>query len=594
MKDFWKITGATIVGLFIFMFVRLFFFFSVLGSLLSSMDNSSPSTVLKAHSVYRLDFDGQIKERIGGDDDYYSALGQAMGKSEMSVYGLDDILENIRMAKVNDKIDGIYLHGGQLQAGFATCQEIRNALLDFKESGKFIIAYGDGFTQSTYYVASVADRICMEPTGSVDWRGLSATIQFNKRVLDKLGVNIQVFKVGTYKSAVEPYILTKMSDANREQMSVLLSDVWTDITAAVSESRSLSVDKLQLLADRNMGFESEQESLKEGLIDTLVYEQQVDSIIKLCCDNQKVNFVSYSQMNGVRDKASKTKNNIAVIYAEGEISDSGTSGIVSDKLTPVIGDIAKDDNVKAVVLRVNSPGGSASASEKIWYALTRIKEAGKPVVVSMGDYAASGGYYISCNADYIIAQPSTLTGSIGIFGLIPNFSSLLVDKVGFDFDGVKTNRNSDVEQQMTLGKMTYEQADQMQRNVERGYDLFTRRCADGRHTSQDEIKKIAEGRVWSGKRAIELGLVDSIGSINDAICKAAELAELGEKDYNIVAYPKPESTLTRLMKAFDAEALIDKYAEKTLGDTYTTAKALKQLNTKPSIEARMEHTIIIR
>lgn len=577
----------------LFMFVKWFIFLSLLGTLLSSVDTTSlstTSTALKPFSVYKLELSGQVVERVSEDDQASFAVAEALGNSSQKLYGLKQILENIKFAKENDNICGIYLYGGELSANTATLREIRQALLDFKRSGKFIVAYANDYSQGSYYLASVADKICLNPAGSLDWRGLFSSVQYLKRLMDKVGVEMQVFKVGTYKSAVEPYILTEMSDANREQTEALLDVVWNDITTAVGESRDISVMQLNDLADRNLMFEDVQTVLDEGMVDTLVYATDMKNILTALCDTADYTLLSYSKMQDAITDTNKAKDVVAMIYAEGDIVEEGTGGIVAGKLIKDIDKVAEDDDVKAVVLRVNSPGGSAAASEHIWYALAKLKDTGKPLVVSMGDYAASGGYYISCNADYIFAQPTTLTGSIGIFGLVPNVAKV-IDKVGIDFDGVATNEHSGVLQTMTIAGLDKDEARQVQLYVNRGYELFTKRCADGRNTTQEEIKKIAEGRVWTGTQALQLGLVDSLGNINDAIEKAAQLAFLDE--YKVVDYPKAKSMYEKLLAAFNGEEIADRYAQARLGEAYRLAKQIQQLPKKPTIEARMEYLIKI-
>ena len=586
MKEFFKYTGATVFGLVIFMFVGTYLFLMLLGSFATLGQSSSKETTqIKEHSVYKLSLEGIVNERTSDDDKYASAFSGAMGNSSLSTMGLDDILSNIEKAATNDKIDGIYLKCEKMQAGYATRQEIRNALLKFKESGKFIVAYADTYSQSDYYIASVADKVCLNTKGSIDWRGLYSSYSFMKRLYDKLGVEIQVMKVGTFKSAVEPYILTSMSEPNRQQTQVMLGDLWGEITAAVAQSRNLSNEQLNLLADRNLIFEEADECVKAGLADTLLYIEGMKDVLTELCHSDNYKLITHSKMNNLRSasKTDKKSEKIAIVYASGEISDNGQSGIIGKDMVETIDKICEDEEIKAVVFRVNSPGGSAYASEQIWYALSRLKEK-KPVVVSMGDYAASGGYYISCNADYIIAQPTTITGSIGIFGIVPKIKGL-TDKVGIDFDGVATNAHSGINTTMIQDGLSVEERAQMQKMVNNGYELFTQRCADGRGMSQDQIKQIAEGRVWTGKRALELNLVDSLGDINDAVKKAAQLAEL--TTYQTVDYPEPKDMLSRLLKALDLEATLDRMAVKRLGEKYEILSGWEELAKQPTIQARM-------
>lgn len=591
MKDFWKFTGATVVGLCLFLAIGWLMSFMMLISIAVS-GSSSSETKLKSHSVYELELDGTIEDRASSDDNLTAALQGAMGRDGVKVYGLNDLLENIKKADENSEIDGIYLKFGSFSAGFATLKELRNALEAFKFSGKFIVAYSDSYSQGAYYLASVADKICMHPIGALDWKGLSSTIMFTKRISDKLGVEMQVFKVGTYKSAVEPYILTKMSDANREQMNVLLGDMWEDVCATVAEGRHLSTDKLNELAAQCLTFDKAETIVAEGLVDTLLYKDDIDGVLTSLCGTDNYKLVSHNKMKNVKALEKKrTKNKIAVVYASGQIVDEGKSGIIGDDMVETLNDIKDDESVKAVVLRVNSPGGSAFASENICQAVKNIRAKGKPVVVSMGDYAASGGYYISSNADYIIAQPTTLTGSIGIFGLVPNVRKA-ADMVGVDFDGVATHPMASFQTDMVYGQMSETERRLMQQNINRGYDLFTSRCAEGRDTTQQYIFTIAEGRVWSGKRALELGLVDQLGSLCNAVDKASELADL-DYNYKLAEYPEPEDFATKLLKALDIETRIDRIAQKRLGSAYKIAKQIEQLSAKPSIEASMEFVPVI-
>ena len=458
------------------------------------------------------------------------------------------MLSNIRLAKDNDKVLGIYLRGGSLQMGAASAKAIRDALLDFKESGKFVVAYADSYGQMNYYVASAADKIFLNATGSVAWDGLSAQKMYYTRLLEKIGVEMQILKVGTFKSAVEPYFRTSMSDADRAQTMQYINGIWSEMTEKVAASRHLTAAQLNDYADECMSLQPEEKYVDYGMVDTLVYVQDMDSVLRAYAGTKEYKTISTSRMATVKRASIKASDEIAVLYADGQITDDSGDGIVGTEMVKTIKKIAKDDNVKAVVLRVNSPGGSADASEQIWHAVKTLQAKGLPVVVSMGDYAASGGYYISCEADYIYAEPTTLTGSIGIFGTVPNLGKLR-DKVGIDIDGVGTNRHSDMQVNMVYKGMNPEERQLMQSMVERGYDLFTRRCAEGRGMTQDAIKAIGEGRVWLGKDAVGIGLVDELGNINDAISKAAELAAL--EQYAITYYPEVEDPMESLLSMFD-------------------------------------------
>ena len=512
---------------------------------------STSSVTLQDKTVYRLQLKGTLVEQAQKDNPFAELMGSMpyySNYTEESVVGLDDILSNIRLAKNDDKIQGIWLDGGSLAMGQASAKTIRDALLDFKTSGKWVIASAKNYGQTNYYVASVADRICIDPTGSVDWKGLSAQKMYFTRALEKLGVEMQIIKVGTFKSAVEPYFRTSMSEADRLQTVQYMDGIWNEYKSAVGASRHLSDRQLDALADRYMGLQSAQAQVEAGLADTVVYVQDIDSLLRIFTGTKDYHLLTTSKLAQVKRLESKAKEKVAVLYLEGEITDESGDGIVGKEAVKTLKKIAKDDNVKALVLRVNSPGGSADASEQIWHAVQKIKADSIPVVVSMGDLAASGGYYISCGADYIYAEPTTITGSIGIFGTIPNASKLR-DKVGLDIDGVATNRHSALESNMLFKGMNTEEQALMQKMVERGYDLFTARCAEGRHVSQDYIKSIGEGRVWLGAKGKEIGIVDEMGNIDDAIAKAVELA--GLENYKLEYYPDVVDPLEELIKALD-------------------------------------------
>lgn len=509
---------------------------------------STPTTKLTAKSVYRLQLKGTLVEQAQESNPLAGLLSASPYYNQIETVGLDDLLSNIRLAKTDDRIEGIYLDGGSLSMAPASAKAIRDALLDFKTSGKWIIAYASSYGQTNYYVASVADKIFLNPTASIDWNGLTAQKAYYKRLLDKLGIEMQILKVGTFKSAVEPYFRTSMSEADRLQTEQYINGIWSEMKTAVAESRHIAVEQLDQYADEYMGLQPQEKYLQYGFADSLVYAEGMDNILRTYMGTKDYTLLSTGQLASVERTRSKVYAKVAVVYAEGEITDETGDGIVGKDMVKMFKKIAKDEDICAVVLRVNSPGGSADASEQIWHAVQTLKQDGRPVVVSMGDYAASGGYYISCGADYIFAEPTTLTGSIGIFGTVPNLSQVL-DKVGLDYDGVSTNRHSDLQVNMVYKGMNTEEYAMMQAMVERGYDLFTRRCAEGRHTTQDTIKQIGEGRVWLGKDAIGIGLVDSLGNIDDAIRKAVELADI--PDYQVVHYPEATDPLEDLLSMFD-------------------------------------------
>lgn len=509
---------------------------------------STPTTKLTAKSVYRLQLKGTLVEQVQESNPLAGLLSASPYYNQTETVGLDDLLSNIRLAKTDDRIEGIYLDGGSLSMAPASAKAIRDALLDFKTSGKWIIAYASSYGQTNYYVASVADKIFLNPTASIDWNGLTAQKAYYKRLFDKLGIEMQILKVGTFKSAVEPYFRTSMSEADRLQTEQYINGIWSEMKTAVAESRHIAVEQLDQYADEYMGLQPQEKYLDYGFADSLVYAEGMDNILRTYMGTKDYTLLSTGQLASVERTRSKAYAKVAVVYAEGEITDEKGDGIVGKDMVKMFKKIAKDEDICAVVLRVNSPGGSADASEQIWHAVQTLKQDGRPVVVSMGDYAASGGYYISCGADYIFAEPTTLTGSIGIFGTVPNLSQVL-DKVGLDYDGVSTNRHSDLQVNMVYKGMNTEEYAMMQAMVERGYDLFTRRCAEGRHTTQDAIKQIGEGRVWLGKDAMGIGLVDSLGNIDDAIRKAVELADI--PDYQVVYYPETTDPLEDLLSMFD-------------------------------------------
>ena len=522
---------------------------AILGWIMGDMFTSS-SVELKDKTVYRLELKGNLIEQAQEDNPFASLVGQipyGNYANEENV-GLDQILSNIRLAKNDERILGIWLDGAELAMAPASAKAIRDALVDFKSSGKWILASAKSYNATNYYVASVADRICLDPTGAVNWNGLSAQKMYYTRAMEKIGVEMQILKVGTFKSAVEPFFRTSMSDADRKQTEEYLEGIWNEYKTAVGTSRKLSNEQLDALADRYMGLQPAKDHVAAGLVDTLVYQQDIDSLLRVYTGTKDYKSLTTPKLALVKRPASKAQDKVAVLYLSGEIAEDSGDGIVSKEVIKTLKKIGKDKNIKALVIRVNSPGGSADASEQIWHAIQNLKADSLPVVVSMGDYAASGGYYISCGADYIFAEPTTITGSIGIFGTIPNVSKLR-DKVGLDIDGVSTNKHSALETNMLYRGMNAEEHALMQTMVERGYDLFTSRCAAGRHVSQDYIKSIGEGRVWLGNKGKEIGIVDELGNIDNAIAKAVELA--GLEMYQLTYYPEVKDPWTEILKALD-------------------------------------------
>ena len=532
--------------------LAIYFGLSFLFGLLLGDMFSSQNVKLKDFTVYKLELSGNLVEQGQAANPFEEMMNNIPGYNQASTTGLDQILDDIRLAENDDKIKGIYLHGGNMAMAPAAAKAIRDRLLLFKQrSGKWIIAYADGYNATNYYVASVADKIYCNPMANIGWRGMVAQKMYFTRLLDKVGVEMQILKVGTYKSAVEPYFRTSMSDADRQQTLLYLKGIWDEYRAAVSASRGISEADLDRYADEYMGIQPAEKYVAYNMVDTLVYREDMDEILRVMSGSKDYQLMTTAKLSQVKRPEAKLPNRVAVLYAEGGInSDDANDGITAKETLKQMKAIMKDDKVKAVVFRVNSPGGSADASEEIWHGVQTLKAKGLPVVVSMGDYAASGGYYISCGADYIFAEPTTLTGSIGIFGTIPNVKKLR-EKIGLDVDEVSTHKHSAMEATMLTNGMNSEEQAMMQAMIERGYDLFTRRCADGRKMTQDDIKKIAEGRVWLGKDALGIGLVDSLGNIDNAIAKAAELA--GIESYDINYYPETKDPMDELLKMLSGE-----------------------------------------
>lgn len=536
---------------------------AILGWIMGDAFATSKVVTLENNTIYRLKMDGVLVEQGQEEDPFSSFYGELPGMGgTTSTVGLDQILSNIRLAKNDDRILGIWLDGADMSMGSASAKAIRDALLDFKQSGKWIIASAKQYGQTNYYVASVADRICLDPTGSVSWNGLAAQKMYYTRLFEKIGVEMQIIKVGTFKSAVEPYFRTSMSPEDRMQTMQYVNGIWDEYKAEVSEARNIPVDQLNALADQYMGLQSAQAQLQAGLVDTIVYTQDMDSLLRVYAGTKEYKTLTTTKLAQVKRTESLATDEIAVLYLDGAITDETGDGIVGKEVVKTIKKIRKNDNIKALVLRVNSPGGSADASEQIWHAIENVKADSIPVVVSMGDYAASGGYYISCGADYIYAEPTTITGSIGIFGTIPSIAKLR-EKIGLDIDGITTNKHSGLESNIPYKTMTPDETQLMQNMVERGYELFTTRCADGRGVSQEYIKSVGEGRVWLGTKAKELQLVDEIGNIDDAIAKAVELAAL--ESYKLTYYPEVKDPIEELLKKLDnttpEEQLVNKIRE---------------------------------
>ena len=579
MKDFFKFTFASVLGV-----VLAGIIFTIIGivSLVGMVASSDTETKVQENSILCLNLEGLLSERVEENP-----IMDLMGEKFAS-YGLDDILSSIQKAKDNENIKGIYLQPNVFIAEYPSLEEIRKALSDFKESGKFIVAYADQYTQEMYYLASVADKIIVNPQGSIALHGLASQAMFYTDLMKKLGIEMQIFKVGTYKAAVEPFIATEMSDANREQISVYLNSVWERTLEDISKSRNISMEKLNQYADNMMDLKMAEEYVACGLADTLLYQDGVLDYLKTmigCEKDENLRTLSIEDMKNVKRNIplDKSGNIIAVYYAFGEIDASipSNEGINPEKVINDLRKIREDESIKALVFRVNSPGGSAYGSEQIWREIVLMREK-KPVIVSMGDYAASGGYYISCAADCIVANPTTLTGSIGIFGMFPNFDGLLNDKLGLHFDIVKTNKFADLGSRNR--PFNEGEKEILQDYINNGYELFVKRCADGRGMSTEAIKKIAEGRVWTGAAAKELGLVDELGGLDKALEIAAQKAEVDS--YSVINFPSPENPILSLLNN-SKEDYIQGQISNTIGEYYDYIKFIQNMKDMDHIQARM-------
>lgn len=581
MKEFFKYVLATIVG---FICVTAFMGIMSLIMFFSIMATSDTQPTVSDGSVLRIELSGTVSERVTENP-----FAELMGNKALASQGLDDLLKAIKVAKTNDKIKGIYLEGGLLSADFASLEELRKALVDFKQSKKFVVAYADQYTQGSYYLASAADKVWLNPSGMLDWHGIASQPIFFTDLMKKVGVKMQVFKVGTFKSAVEPYILTEMSEPNRQQVQSFIGDIWQHFCQDVSASRKISTDSLNAFADRYVTFAEANDYVRLKMVDELTYIDQVRTKLQKLSQQDKVNFISPAELAKL-DVPASSSNDIAIYYAEGTIVDVSTqsplnstqSEIVGSKVVSDLDKLAKDESVKAVVLRINSGGGSAYASEQMWRAVQQLK-AKKPVVVSMSGMAASGGYYLSCGADYIVADKTTLTGSIGIFGMVPDASELLTDKLGLHFDVVKTNVSSDFGA-MGRGFNAAESA-AMQNYVNRGYRLFLKRVADGRKMTPEQVDKIAQGRVWTGNQALKIKLVDKLGTLNDAVAEAAKRAKL--QDYAICTFPAKTPWFEQLMNETTQRDYLEEKLQTALGVYYEPLRFVSTYDKHNVLQARM-------
>lgn len=584
MKDFIKYTLATIVGLLLFSTIMTVIFIISIAGMAASEGMTSP---IQKKSILKISLNTSMEERA---DEMPFDIAALTG-SEDETIGLDEAIIALDKAAKNKNILGVYLEGGSLSATPAMAEELRHALARFKESGKWILAYGDAYSKNAYYLSSLADKIMLNPIGFLDWSGLASEPIFYKGLLEKVGVKMQVFKVGTYKSAVEPFINTSMSDANREQVTSFLTSIWNNMLKDVAQSRAMSVEQLNGLADSMTMLSDPTLSVKSGLVDTLCYISDVKRILKEQAgldEDDDLRFVTLKDVAHAETLKDKVSDEIAVYYAYGDIveetggmSFSTEHQIVGKNVIKDLQRLREDDDVKAVVMRVNSGGGSAYASEQIWKEVTLLKEK-KPVIVSMGGMAASGGYYISCAANKILAEASTLTGSIGIFGMIPDPSELLTQKLGLNFDVVKTNALSDLG---AMGRPLNEtEGAMLQSHINQGYELFTGRVADGRKMKQDDVKAIAEGRVWTGEQALGIGLVDKLGDLDDAIAAAAEAA--GIEKYSVGRYPDSEPWYADLLEK-QKKSYLEEEMRATLGEYYNSFNLLRTLSRQAPVQARI-------
>lgn len=592
MKDFIKSVLATMVG--------IFGFFIVMGvltmmSIIGMVASSSAAQNVEENSVFVLNLSGAISDQ--GTD---NPLSLFTGDDSQST-GLNNILSAIKKAKTNDDIKGIYIEAGALMTNYATLQEIRNALADFRKSGKWIVAYGDYYTQGAYYVASVANKVYINPKGIVDWHGIGAQTMFYKDFMAKFGVKCEVVKVGTFKSATETFTEEKMSDANRLQTQTFINGTWQNICTAVSKSRGISIDSLNSYADSYLALQSTEMLMKAKMVDGMMYSDKVKDAVKNMMKLEKDDDIAQLTLNDMLNvKDEKVEGDkIAIYYASGDIVQDPKAAtmfgnndyIASRKVCKDLEELMNDDDVKAVVVRINSGGGDAYASEQMWHQMSELRKV-KPVVVSMGDYAASGAYYMSAPASWIVAQPNTLTGSIGIFAVIPDFSGLVTTKLGVRFDEVKTNRHS------TFGNLmarpfNAEETAMLQASVNRGYSLFRQRVADGRHLTIESVEKIAQGRVWLATDALNIKLVDQLGGIDDAVKKAAELAKL--KEYYTSDYPAAASWIDNLLNSMSSSGTyLDAQLRQTLGELYQPFTVLRSIDKREAIQARIPYAISIK
>jgi protease-4 len=584
-RKFWRVVFGSMLGFFFSMILVSILYMVMLISMIGTLASASKeTTTIKNNSVLQLNLNQSVAERvIETPFDKFNTYNAQIG--------LNDILACIKNAATDPKIKGIYLNSATVGASPASVKEIHDALVEFKKYGKFIYAYSDVLAQNGYYLASVADKIILNPAGSLDFKGYAFQVMFYKGLIDKLDVDVQILRHGQFKSAVEPYMLDKMSEANREQLTVLSNSLWKVFVDDISAARKIPADSLNAIAE-NLLCATPEDALRLKMVDQLGYPGDMEKLLKSKLnvgEDDDINFVSISKYKKSIIENTKAAAKIAVVYAVGEISDGkgdNSRGIYSESFIKEFKKAYKDNDVKAIVLRINSPGGSALASENIWREIENAKKAGKIVVTSMGDYAASGGYYIACNSNYIIAQPNTLTGSIGVFGMIPSFQNLLKNKLGITVDVVKTNQHADYG--TGLRPLDGTEMATIQNSIEQIYSTFTKRVADGRKMTVAQVDSIGQGRVWAGVDALNLGLVDKLGNIDDAIAKAAELAKIS--NYSIVYYPKQKDWFTLL---FSNDDELEAALKTKLGSLYFTYEGIDHVLNQKGIQARIPMEITI-
>lgn len=594
MEQFFKSVAATIVGIFAFGVIMIIFGFICLFGMVAS---SSGTPSLLDNSVMVLKLQGEISDKA--EEDW---LGEITG-NQFNQLGMNKILSAIHKAKKEDKVKGIYLETGILQTDYATLQEIRGALADFKKSGKWIIAYGDNFSQGGYYLSSVANKVYVNPEGNIDWHGIASQTQYIKDVAAKFGVHFTVVKVGKYKSFTEMYTEDKMSDANREQVSRYINGLWQQILTEVSASRNINKDSLNHYADGIMAFEDSQLLKSRKLVDGFCYYDEIRDVLKKQLglkSDEKIHQASMDDVNAAVEDSNALGDQIAIYYCQGNIVSAASSSlygsgqeIVSKQVIKDLQELGDDDNIKAVVLRINSGGGEAYASEQLWRAVSMLNKK-KPVVVSMGGMTASGAYYMSMGARYVMAQPTTLTGSIGIFGALPDWSDLMTQKLGFKYDEVKTNRHSSYGTAGSTRHWTPEEIGILQANVNRGYALFRKRVADGRKLPVEQVEQIAQGRVWLGTDAKSIKLVDGLGNLNDAIAKAAQLAKIS--DYGTQEYPASADWMDQLLDRVSGTSgsYLDEQLRLTLGDLYKPFMTIRNMKEKKPVQATLPFMLNIQ